>query len=115
MMDNSIDERFQSALLAQRDFITHLISDLVKIPSINDESGVQEYIERFFSERNFRIDIWEPRIEELRQHPAFVQVDYDYSNRKNMVVKIKGNGEGRSLTLNGHMDVVPADPLAVWK
>lgn len=114
-MDNSVVERFQSALLEQRDFITHLISDLVKIPSVNAESGVQEYIQRFFSAGDFAIDIWEPRIEDLRQHPAFVQVDYDYSNRKNMVVMIKGEGGGRSLTLNGHMDVVPADPSAVWK
>lgn len=115
MMDNSVIERFQIALSEQRDFITHLISDLVKIPSINDESGVQEYIQRFFSTEDFYIDVWEPQIENLRQHPAFVQVDYDYCNRKNMVVMIKGEGGGRSLTLNGHMDVVPADPSAVWK
>lgn len=114
-MDDAVYERFQSALLQQRDFITRLISDLVKISSINDERGVQEYIERYFTAKGFPIDVWEPLIEDLSRHPAFVQVGYDYANRENMVVMIYGIGGGRSLTLNGHMDLVPADPSALWK
>ncbi len=105
----------QTKLLEQRGLITELISDLVKIQSVNDESGVQEYIEAFFRKDDYSIDIWEPSIEDLRQHPAYVQVDYDYRGRNNMVVILKGMGGGHSLTLNGHMDVVPADPTAVWK
>ncbi|MFN3309568.1 MAG: M20/M25/M40 family metallo-hydrolase [Anaerolineales bacterium] len=114
-MNQSVTERFKAALLEERERVTHLISDLVRIPSVNDESGVQNYIEQFFSAMEFSIDVWEPLVQELSHHPAFVPVDYDYTERKNMVVVIKGQGGGRSLTLNGHMDVVPADPAGVWK
>ena len=57
--------------------------------------------------------MWEPDIEQLRSHPAFVDVDYDYQGRPNQVVFFKGHGDGRSLALNGHTDVVPVDP-APW-
>lgn len=115
MMNQSVVGRFQAALVEERERVTHLISDLVRIPSVNDESGVKNYIEHFFSVMEFSVDVWEPLVQELSRHPAFVPVDYDYTERKNMVVMIKGQGGGRSLTLNGHMDVVPADPAGVWK
>ncbi len=113
-MINSV-QQFEFALARQKELITQLIADLVRIPSINDESRVQAYIESFFREDSFSIDSWQPDLIELSSHPAFVKVDYDYQNRKNMVVILKGKGGGRSLTLNGHMDVVPADLNAVWK
>mgnify|MGYP000023537432 CR=1 FL=1 len=106
---------FQTKLLEQRAQITQLISDLVRIPSVNDESRVQAYIESFLDQYDLQIDSWEPSIKELCRHPAFVPVDYGYANRKNMVVILKGLGGGPSLTLNGHMDVVPSDPTATWK
>lgn len=110
-----LSHSLQFKLLEQRAQITQLISDLVRIPSVNDESQVQAYIESFLDNYDLQIDIWQPNINELSGHPAFVPVDYEYDNRKNMVVILKGLGGGPSLTLNGHMDVVPSDPTAKWK
>lgn len=71
-----------------------IASDLVRIPSYtgleNQELAVARYIHRFFE--NEKIDV------------AFQSV---LEKRPNVVAAIKGNGEGRSLMLTGHMDTVP--------
>jgi len=103
----------EKAIAARRDQVIELIQELVRLPSFEGEGEVQAYISRWWRERNIEPDSWEPDIEQLRNHPAFVDVDYDYEGRPNQVVMFKGQGGGRSLALNGHTDVVPVDP-APW-
>ena len=59
--------------------------------------------------------MWEPDHDELKKHPAYVSVERGYKNRPNVVGIYKGAGQGRSLLLNGHVDVIPAEPAAAWK
>lgn len=113
MSTNSIQTLHQSIDI-RRGQAVQLIQEMVRLPSDNGEQAVQAYIERWFQDRPVEMDIWELDIRELREHPAFVEVDYDYTGRKNIVVTLHGQGGGRSLVLNGHMDVVPADPSGVW-
>ncbi|MEJ2708125.1 MAG: ArgE/DapE family deacylase [Anaerolineales bacterium] len=103
-----------AAIAARREMATDLIQKMVRIPSDEGEGGVQTFITDWWRQRGVEPDVWEPDIETLRQHPGFVDVDYDYANRSNVVVMFKGAGGGRSLSLNGHMDVVPADPRGIW-
>ena len=84
------------------------------MPSYEKELDVQNYIRSWFNQRGLSTDLWEPDIQELRKHPAFIPVEYDYSDRPNQVIMLPGTGGGHSLTLNGHTDVVPVD-VADWK
>ena len=73
----------------------NLISDLVKIPSTPDsenyEKDVAEFIYEFFQNEGI-----ESKLQKVKDE------------RPNVVAKIKGTGEGKSLMLTGHMDTVPA-------
>lgn len=52
--------------------------------------------------------------ERLSAHPAFSDDEIPFHDRLNVVGRWRGKGGGRSLILNGHMDVVPTGDLAHW-
>jgi acetylornithine deacetylase len=60
------------------------------------------------------VDVWELDFEQLAQHPAYsVEVEREQSLG---VAGVMGqNTGGRSLILNGHIDVVPAGDRANWR
>jgi acetylornithine deacetylase len=103
----------ENAISSQREQVIELIQEMVRRPSYEGEGEVQAYIAEWWRDRGIEPTLWEPDIAELRVHPGFVDVDYDYKDRPNQVVMFKGQGGGRSLALNGHTDVVPVDP-APW-
>jgi len=113
-LSNEIWLRLSKAIESRQSMAVELIQEMVKRPSHEKEWEVQQYISNWFGKRGIKTDLWEPDIHELRKHPAFVPVEYDYSGRPNQVVMLTGKGGGRSLSLNGHVDVVPVDP-AIWK
>ena len=109
----SVEEKWsnlEKAISTRRSQVIELIQEMVRRPSFEGEGEVQSYITDWWQKKGIEPDIWEPDIEELRTHPGFVDVDYDYKDRPNQVVLFKGQGGGRSLALNGHTDVVPVDP-----
>lgn len=61
------------------------------------------------------IDVWEPSLKQLKQHPYFISDRLDFHESPNIVAKKTGEGGGRSLILNGHIDVVPEGNLKEWK
>jgi len=100
----------------KRDEIIEFLRILVSFPSVTgNECEIQQFIAQRLKEMELEVTAWEPDLEELRKHPAYVPVDQGYSNRPNVVGLYKGSGKGRSLLLNGHVDVIPPGPLEAWK
>ncbi|MED1226558.1 peptidase [Bacillus nakamurai] len=60
------------------------------------------------------IDVWEPSVKQLKEHPYFISDREDFNESPNIVAVKKGAGGGRSLILNGHIDVVPEGNPAAW-
>jgi acetylornithine deacetylase len=60
------------------------------------------------------LDSWEPDNAELES--AFYEFNrgHAYAGRPNLVGTFKGTGGGRSLILNGHVDVMPAGDVSQW-
>lgn len=114
MTKPKIWEKLSPAIAARREMTIDLIREMVQRPSYETEAAVQEYIAGFWQQRGIEPDIWEIDDAALRAHPAAIDGGYDYRGRKNLVVTFKGSSGGRSLVLNGHMDVVPVDPSGVW-
>lgn len=76
-----------------------------------NEAEAQSVIIRILEDMDVELDVWEPSGEELITHTCFHSVHNDFSGRPNVVGVWRGLGEGRSMILNGHIDVVPdGDP-----
>jgi acetylornithine deacetylase len=110
-MERGILEHIES----QRNHITEFLRRLVSIPSVTgDELEIQRFVERKLKTLGLQVDVWEPDIEELKKHPAYLPPECEYKNRPNVVGIYKGAGGGRSLLFNGHVDVIPSGPADAW-
>jgi acetylornithine deacetylase len=100
---------------------TELIKDLVAIRSISgsqQEGTAQKLVERSLEgTQNIDLDIWEPRTEDLSEYPLHPirTGQWTYAGRPNLVGVLRGTGGGRSLILNGHVDVVSPEPVEKWR
>lgn len=86
-------------------FLTSLIAEK-SLPG--HEWGAQQLSREHLMEIGPRVDMWKPDWGSLQDHPGDVPVDLGYEKRPNVVGIWPGSGGGRSLLLNGHVDVVPA-------
>lgn len=89
---------------------------LVRLPSLRgQELEAQDFICAELCERGYAMDRWCIDVAEIEDHPGFSPVSIDYANTVNVVGTHRPRDEtGRSLILNGHMDVVPAGPDDMW-
>lgn len=92
------------------------LQKIIQIPSVTgDEAAVQEYIAGYTKELGLDTTLYIPSLEDLRKHPAFVEPQQDYENRPNVVAILKGDGTGKSLLFNGHIDVIPEGAPENWE
>ncbi len=120
MDENGLTDTLRKAVIEQiekkRDEIIEFLRTLVSFPSVTgNEWEIQQTITQRLKEMELEVAVWEPDLEELRKHPAYVPVELGYSNRPNVVGLYKGKGKGRSLLFNGHVDVIPPGPSTAWK
>lgn len=90
--------------------------ELVKHPSLRTEEGsAQDLLHAAMAGRGLRMDRWELNPEELGSHEGFGPVTVSYQNVTNVVgTYLPAAERGRSLILNGHVDVVPEGPAEAW-
>ncbi len=79
------------------------------------ESRAQAVIIEKCRELGLKMDIWEIGGETLTSHPAFCSDRVNFKGNPNAVGVLQGTGGGKSLILNGHIDVVPVGSLKVWE
>ena len=102
-----------------QDKLVSFIQDIVRIPSVSGkEEEVQKAIFKKLSELNLEPKYIYPDIEKLRKSDDFFETTsftkYGYKNRPNVAGILKGTGDGRSICLNGHVDVVSPEPVEHW-
>lgn len=111
--------RVAAAVDAHRPRILEVFRDLVRIPSEThppkgDEGPAQRYVEARMRELGLEVDVFEPwSVPGIEDHPGWWP-GLDYTDRPNVVGRWRGVGGGRSLILNGHIDVVPAGDRSLW-
>lgn len=92
-----------------------LLQKLVQEPSKRGrEAKAQAIIMEKCKQLNLKIDCWELEGDTLRQHPQFHCDRSDFSGNPNLAAVLKGSGGGKSILLNGHIDVVPEGNLHDW-
>ncbi|MEL7564481.1 MAG: ArgE/DapE family deacylase [Dehalobacterium sp.] len=96
--------------------IISFLQDLIYVPSVTGEEGpIQQLIAGRLKEMGLEVDVFEPSLDTLRKHPAFVEVSRGFEGRPNVVGILKGTGGGKSLLFNGHVDVIPAGAKESWQ
>ena len=114
-MRPNIEERAIEWIDQRRSTIIEFLRQLVTIPSVTgEELDIQKCISRKLNEMGLQVDTWEPDMDDLKKHPAYLPPERDYKNRPNVVGVYKGTGGGRSLLFNGHVDVIPSGPPDAW-
>jgi acetylornithine deacetylase len=103
----------------KRDEMMDFLQKLVRIPSVvGHEGDAQKFMEKTFRDLELEVYVWEPNVAELRKHPAFFKTTsytkFGYKGRPNVIGKLRGSGQGRSLILAGHIDVVSPEPVSAW-
>lgn len=92
-----------------------LLQQLVAIPSIyGTEGDCQALVAATMGEVCDVVDVWEPDVAWLEQHPAYFPRGISFQGRPNVVGAIEGLGGGRSLIVNAHVDVVDPGPAEAW-
>lgn len=80
-----------------------------------NESKAQAIIIEKCRKLGLTLDIWEIGEDVLLKHPVFCSDRTDFSGNPNVVGILKGTGGGRSIILNGHIDVVPEGDRKDWQ
>ena len=110
---NPIEQRVLDAI--QIDGMLRFLTDLIAIPSLGgQETTGQEAVAAQMERCGLQVDSWELDFQRLQAHPEFGQGVKRLSGLG--VVGITGESQGgRSLILNGHVDVVPPGDTANWR
>lgn len=110
------EKRIKQWLHANRMSGVHFLQQLVQEGSVRgNESGAQEIVIDKCRDLGLHMDIWEIGEEKLLKHPVFNSDRKDFTGNPNVVAVLKGRGGGRSIILNGHIDVVPEGDRSDWE
>ncbi|MFC6719219.1 ArgE/DapE family deacylase [Natrialbaceae archaeon GCM10025810] len=98
----------------KREDLVELLTELIEQQSVTGhETPAQEVVASRLDSLGLEVDAWVPDADGLRDHPGFFETssyaERGYENRPNVAATREGVGDGRSLTLSGHVDVVPVD------
>lgn len=93
------------------------LDELVRHPSLRgSESSAQDFISSELGSRGFSVDRWEVLTKDIENLPGYSPVEESYTDAPNVVGSLRSRtSTGRSLILNGHVDVVPTGPVGMWK
>ena len=92
-----------------------LLQKMVQLASTQGyEKSVQEVVAKFLKESELEVDVWDLDGDRLKKHPYFYSNRETFKNSPNVVGVLKGSGGGKSIILNGHVDVVPEGDHTQW-
>lgn len=93
------------------------LATLIGIPSVSGtdaENEAQEHVARRFADAGLDVDHWPVDLPALTTHPDFPGMEVDRTEAWGLVGRLPGVGEGATLMLNGHVDVVPVGDPDAW-
>jgi acetylornithine deacetylase len=111
-----MDAEILAAVAAEEAAMTALLEELVAAPTLlGDEAAGQAIMRRAFAELGlepFEVPI-DPAA--LEGHPGAAPFGWDVAGKANVLANWEPAGSGgRSLILNGHIDVVSPEPSSLW-
>ncbi len=110
-----------AAVLEHLDDHAHqVVADLVRmvqVPSVSgtaEENELQDVLARRFAADGFEVDRWDVPLDEVLSGPDAPGTEVDRDEAVGVVARLAGTGDGASLMLNAHVDVVPPGAAGPW-
>lgn len=105
---HAVDEGFAE----QTDFLARFVA----IPSERfQEAAAQDFMAAALRARGYAVDDWTIDLKDLEPLPGFGPIIGDFSRARSVVGSHRPDlVKGRSLILQGHLDVVPPGPAEMW-
>ena len=106
----------------RRDDLLCLLSDRIRFDTTarnrpddpaRDEEALQSYLADRLRSLGAETEVWEPASEDVAGS-RLAPPDYRFDGRPQLVARFPGAAGGRSLLLNGHIDVVSVEPRDRW-
>ena len=111
------DDEIQAAIAAEAPAMEDLLVRLVEAPTLlGAEAPGQQIMREAFAELGLSPFDVPMDAETLRSHPGASPFSWDVGGKANVVADWEpaGEADGRSLVLNGHIDVVSPEPATMW-
>ncbi|WP_369243877.1 ArgE/DapE family deacylase [Streptomyces sp. R41] len=97
--------------------IARTLLELLAVPSVTGsaaESELQHNLARHLQRLDLDVDLWSMNVPELRAHPGFPGCEAPREEAWGLVGSTGNGGDGPTLILQGHVDVVPPGDRAQW-
>lgn len=109
-------EDIRAAVAALEPGAVERLAVLVREPSwLGNEAGAQACMAAWLDGLGLEVHELAVDLDAIRDRPGFSPPLIDYSGRHNVIgVHRPARAHGRSLILNGHIDVVPSGPERLW-
>lgn len=98
--------------------IGRLLLDLLAVPSVTGsaaESELQHVLAGHLERMDLDVDLWSMDLAELRAHDDFPGGEAPRTEAWGLVGNTRSHGDGSTLVLQGHVDVVPPGDPAQWQ
>ncbi|MFM1988341.1 MAG: hypothetical protein RJA99_1298 [Pseudomonadota bacterium] len=114
--DSGFVRELSAAVAATRDDTVRMLSELVALPSLlGEEAAAQDWMADALGSMGLRVDRFDIDEARLKTHRGWSPSIVSYQGRPNVVgVHQPREATGRSLILNGHIDVVPVGNASMW-
>jgi acetylornithine deacetylase len=113
---NDVMERLRAAIEQNFQDQVAFLQKMVQFRSLRgEEEPLQDWLARQFEKRGYKVDQFSLADVDLMSHPKAAPMDtIGLAGSKQVVATLDGHGKGRSLILQGHVDVVPEGPSELW-
>jgi len=113
---NDLAERLRKAIDGNFEDQVAFLARMVQFPSLRGkEEPIQQWLAKQFAGRGYKVDLFSLADVDLANHPKAAPMDgIPPEGSKQVVATYDPQGNGRSLILQGHVDVVPEGPAELW-
>ncbi|HYI19177.1 MAG TPA: ArgE/DapE family deacylase [Solirubrobacteraceae bacterium] len=112
-----MDGEILEAVAAEAPAMTALLTELVAARTLlGDEADGQAVMRRAFADMGLEPFEVPLDVAALERHPAGAPFGWDVAGKANVLADWNpaGAADGRSLILNGHIDIVSPEPVSLW-